>query len=257
VPPAQEERSHDTIAPSGVIEGQRSSAPPATGERRLATPFERTVARRLVAAKQAIPHFYVLAEADATRLLALREELNGQSDRPRISVNTLIVAAVGRALRAMPEIDAVWEDESIVTLGRSDVGIAIDTPRGLLAPLLRDVGAAGLDGIAAAAASLVERARAGRLEEADFLGGAVSVSNVGMVGVSHLIPIIPPGQAAILGVGAVKSVFRPDASGAPSLRQEIGLTLSCDHRVLDGMRAARFLDRIVHLLEHPLAILRG
>ena len=100
------------------------------------------------------------------------------------------------------------------------------------------------------------RAREGRLSAADCEGGAISVSNVGMYGASHLVSIINPGQSAILGVAAVKPVFRPDAQGQPTLRQELGLVLSCDHRVIDGVRAARFLDLVVTTLEHSLPLLR-
>ena len=123
--------------------------------------------------------------------------------------------------------------------------------------MLHDAGRLSLDGVGRGCADLVARARAGRLAAGELEGGAISVSNVGMFGASHLVPIVNPGQSAILGVAAEKAVFRPDAAGAPSLRREIGLTLSCDHRVLDGVRAARFLDHIVDLLAHPLRLLRS
>ncbi|KPH74442.1 dihydrolipoamide acetyltransferase family protein [Bosea vaviloviae] len=228
----------------------------AGGRRRPATAVEQVVARRLSLAKQTIPHFYVLAEADITSLLAMREELNGSGGRLRLSITHVIVAAVGRALLALPQLNAIWDEGDIVTLDGSDVGLAVDSPRGLMVPVLRDAGAHHLDAVAEACADIVTRARDGRLTAADCAGGAISVSNIGMYGASHLVSIINPGQSAILGVAATKPVFRPDAQGRPQLRQELGLVLSCDHRVIDGVRAAQFLDLVVKTLEHPLPLLR-
>ncbi|KRE05851.1 hypothetical protein ASE63_05895 [Bosea sp. Root381] len=228
----------------------------AGSQRRPATGIEQVVARRLTQAKQTIPHFYVLAEADVTALLAAREELNAAGTPQRLSITHFIMAAVGRALLAQPEINAVWDEGDIVTLAGSDVGMAVDSPRGLMVPVLRDAGAHHLDAVARACADIVGKARDGRLTAADCEGGAISVSNVGMYGASHLVSIINPGQSAILGVAAVKPVFRPDAQGQPALRQELGLVLSCDHRVIDGVRAAQFLDCVVKTLEHPLPLLR-
>ena len=232
---------------------RKADARPAV--RRPATPVEKVVARRLTASKQTIPHFYVLAEADATSLIAAREELNAGGGL-RLSVNHFVLAALARALVELPDMNAVWDDEAIAISASVDIGIAVDTERGLMVPVLRDAGALSLDDIAAAATTLVERARSGGLQAADVEGAAISVSNVGMHGAAFLVPIIDPGQSAILGVGAVKPVFRPDERGAPALRQELGLVLSCDHRVFDGVRAARFLARICHHLQHPLRLLR-
>jgi pyruvate dehydrogenase E2 component (dihydrolipoamide acetyltransferase) len=224
--------------------------------RRPATQMEKIVARRLTTAKQTIPHFYVLAEADVTFLLRVREELNADGKAVRISVNHFVLAAVGRALAQMPEMNAVWQEEEVVTPAGPDVGIAVDTERGLMAPVLRDAGSLSLDTLSAAAATLVERARQGRLTPADLEGGAISVSNIGMHGASFLVPIVNPGQSAIVGVGAVKPVFRPTKAGAPELRQELGLVLSCDHRVFDGVRASLFLNRIIQFLQQPLSLFR-
>ena len=224
--------------------------------RRPASAIEKVIARRLVASKQMIPHFYVFAHADVTRLLTLRDELNADADRPRISVTHFVVAAVARALAERPEINVVWRDDEIVSFGSIDIGLAVDTERGLLAPVMRNLAGLGLDAIAAAAAALVRKARSGRLDAGELEGGAVSVSNVGMYGASHLVPIINPRQSAVIGVAAIQPVFRPDEAGAPKLCQELGLVFSGDHRVLDGVRAARFLDSLTKLLESPLLLLR-
>ncbi|MCP8937767.1 2-oxo acid dehydrogenase subunit E2 [Alsobacter sp. SYSU M60028] len=227
------------------------------GRSRPLSGFQKTMARRLTEAKQTIPHFYVLATADITDLLELRRRLNEDSAAPKVSVTHFILIAVGRALRDDPGFAAVWVDDGVLELGTTDVGLAVDTPRGLLAPVVRDVGSRSLNGLATEAESVIERARSGALLPDDFHGGAITVSNVGMHGAAFLVPIINPGQSAILGVGAASRVFRPDKQGAPRLREELGLVLSCDHRVTNGVSAARFLNRIVAALQNPLGLLRG
>lgn len=243
-------------APAAAVE-QASIAGSPVGLRRPATALEKTVARRMSQSKQTIPHFYVQAEADVSRLLKLREELNSIEGFTRVSVNHLIIVAVGRALAQMPEINVLWSDDEVVQLTGSDVGFAVDTERGLFAPVIRAVNDKGLEALARAANDLAGRAKEGRLSADELTGGMITVSNVGMYGASHLIPIINPGQSAILGVAAVKPVFRPDANDQPVLRKEIGLVLACDHRVLDGVKAARFLDCVANHLTNPLLLLRA
>ncbi|WP_211104437.1 dihydrolipoamide acetyltransferase family protein [Azospirillum baldaniorum] len=232
-------------------------------ERSKPTTLQATIARRLTAAKRDVPHFYLAAEAEVTELAALRDRLNAdtESGLPRISMTHLVLAAVGRALAAMPEMDRVWDDEpsggAILSLGQGDIGMAVDTPRGLVAPVLRGAATLPLDRLATEAASLTRRARDGRLTEEDFQGGAITVSNAGMHNVTYMTSIINPGQSSILGVGSVRSVFRPDAAGAPVLKRELGLVLSADHRLFDGVTALAFLNRIIAGLERPLRLLRA
>lgn len=229
----------------------------AAGEsQRPASATERSIARRLTESKRTIPHFYVLAEADVTGLLAFRAKANAAGTSPRLTLTHFVIAAVARALVETPAANGVWRDGRIVTLGGVDVGVAIDTEFGLLAPVLANVDRQGLNAIASALSELARKARERRVTEDDLRGGAITVSNVGMFGSSHLVPIINPGQSAILGVAAVRPAFRPDAEGAPKLCQELGLALSCDHRLWDGMKAARFLNLIVQFLEQPLNLLR-
>jgi pyruvate dehydrogenase E2 component (dihydrolipoamide acetyltransferase) len=251
--------------PLEIPEARPTSAPPPGREsgafghgdsRRPASAVGKVAARRLALSKQTIPHFYVLGEADVTNLLAFRERMNKDETAPRLSITHFIIAAVARALARAPEVNALWRDDEIVTLAQIDIGLAVDTERGLLAPVLRDLARAGVEQIAQAAGALAKKAREGRLQASELEGGAISISNVGMVGASHLVPIINPGQSAILGVAAVRPAFRPDEAGAPKLCQELGLVLSADHRLWDGVRAARFLDSIAHFLEHPLLLLR-
>ncbi|RAH98366.1 dihydrolipoamide acyltransferase [Acuticoccus sediminis] len=220
------------------------------GPARLAT------ARRVAAARRDIPDFSVSHTADVADLMALRETLNAADGRPRVSVTHMLIRALGIALAEMPGMNRVWAGETILAYATADVGMVTETPDGLRIPIVRDAGGLSLDAIAAAAAGLAARARAGALSAQDVGGGVVAVSNVGMFGVTAMTPIINPPHAMILGVGADRPVFRPDADGRPALRRELALTLVCDHRVIDGAEAARFLAAVVRILETPVNLLR-
>ncbi|WP_431857619.1 dihydrolipoamide acetyltransferase family protein [Azospirillum sp.] len=234
-----------------------ATAPPA-GERQKPSATQQTMARRLSAAKRDVPHFYLAAEAEVSELLTLRERLNADAGSgPRLTLTHFVLAAVGRSLADQPEMDRVWDEDGIVTLGRGDVGLAVNTPRGLVVPVLRGLTTKPLDRLAAEAAALTETARAGRLTGEDFQGGAISVSNAGMHNVTYMTSIINPGQSSILGVASVRPVFRPDDAGAPVLRRELGLVLSADHRLFDGVTALAFLNRVIAYLERPLRLLRA
>ncbi len=220
------------------------------------TAVQLATAKRLTAVKASVPHFYLSLDVDVRRLLALRAELNGFGIE-RLTLNHFIVAALGRALRDEPAANRVWIDDRILQFDTSDVGVAVDTGRGLFVPVLRDAGSLALVEVARRTQALVERAREGRLSAADTSGGAVTVSNAGMHGVAYMTPIINPGQAMILGAGSVRELFRPDAQGQPELRREIGLVLACDHRILDGVAGLRFLNRVASYLEQPLKLVLG
>jgi pyruvate dehydrogenase E2 component (dihydrolipoamide acetyltransferase) len=241
----------NVFVPDAQVNGRTSG----TGILCQPSATEKTIARRLTAAKRDIPHFYLAVEAEVSRLQALRAELNAAQTSVRFTLNHFIVAAVGRSLVEMPQINRVWTDEGILSLNASDVGMAVSTERGLTVPVLRNVGGSSLAGIASVASCAIERALAGRLAVDEMAGGSITVSNAGMHDVTYMTSIINPGQAMILGVGSVRELFRPDAAGQPALRREIGLVLSADHRVLDGVSALAFLKRIVGYLEQPLALL--
>lgn len=240
---------------SGECKPQPPSAAALNGTVTQPSAMEQTIARRLLASKRDIPHFYLAVEAEVSKLQALRAELNAAQNGMRFTLNHFIVAAVGRSLAEMPHLNRVWTDDGVVSLATSDVGLAVHTERGLTVPVLRDVGHQTLRALAQAAGTAIERAKAGRLSAVDMAGGAITVSNAGMHDVTYMTSIINPGQAMILGVGSVRELFRPDAAGQPALRREIGLVLSADHRVLDGVSALGLLKRIVNYLEQPLALL--
>jgi len=233
----------------------RSASVVDQGTRVAPGPVQAAMARRLTAVKQSVPHFYLASEAEVSALLTLRESLNADPGSRRISINHVALAAVGRALLDLPWANRVWADGDLVTFSSPDVGIAVHTPRGLFAPILRDAGRLGLGGVATEASRLVDKAREGRLDPDDMAGGAMTVSNAGMFNVTYLTPIINPGHSAILGIGSVRRVFRPDEGGQPALRREIGLVLACDHRVFDGVAGLEILNRIIWYFENPQQLL--
>lgn len=227
------------------------------GVLRAPTSLERTIAQRLTAAKQQVPHFYLSLEAEMSAVLSLRRQLNADPSSPRLTLNHFVLAAVGRALEAAPQINRIWTDDGILSLEHSDVGMAVDTEKGLLVPVLRAVGRQSLGGIARQSGELIGRAQAGRLRGADMLGGAITVSNAGMHNVTYMTSIINPGQSMILGVGSIREVFRPDEQGQPAIHREMGMVLSADHRVLDGVSALSFFKHVVQGLAQPLNLLVG
>ena len=220
------------------------------------SPTQASMARRLAAVKQGVPHFYLSSEVEVSALLALREQVNADAERPRLTLNHFILAAVGRALCDLPKANRVWAEGEILTFAQSDVSMAVETDKGLFVPVVREAGTMSLDEVAAQARALVAKTRAGNLAAADMEGGAVAVSNAGMHDVTWLTPIINPGQSAIIGVGSVREVFRPDSAGAPELRREMGLVFSGDHRVHTGVEGLEFLNRVKAYLENPLRLLR-
>lgn len=256
-------RDLDTAAPQADIGAASATAVPEVaavgpgiaGRLRAPTATEQTIARRLTQSKRDIPHFYLSVEIEVSRLLALREEVNTLGDGRRLTINHFILAAVGRALKDMPEANRVWTDEGILSLEAGDVGMAVNTEHGLMVPMLRGLDGASLSGVAELAHAALGKARAARLTPAEMAGGSITVSNAGMHDVSHMTSIINPSQSMILGVGSVRQLFRPDAAGQPLLHREIGLVLSADHRVLDGVRALGFLKIVRTYLEQPLRLM--
>lgn len=242
------------LRPAAVPAGA-ASVEPLAGRWQLPTSTQQTLAARLTAAKQDVPHFYLAREVEVTRLLELHRSLKSPTADPRLTLNHFIVAAVGRALLALPELNRVWTGQGVLVLDRTDVGVAVHTERGLLVPVVRDAGRLTLGNVARQANALAERARAGRLGGDEMSGGAITVSNAGMHNLTAMTSIIVPGQAMILGVGGVRELFRPDAQGQPALQREIMLTLSLDHRVLDGVAGAALLNAVIEGLTQPTRLL--
>lgn len=215
---------------------------------------ERIAAARMVVAKRDIPHFYLASEVEVSALESLRGCL--KQEGRGISLSCFLVAAIVRALAADRAAMRVWRSGGPARLVRIDLGVAIDTPAGLVAPVLKGLDALDLHTIASRLAALTGRARAGALRPDDLDGEPMmTLSNAGMHDVTWMTSIIPPGQSAILGTGSVRATFRPDAQGQPVVAREMGLVLSCDHRIFDGVSGLALLNRIRKALSRPTDLL--
>jgi pyruvate dehydrogenase E2 component (dihydrolipoamide acetyltransferase) len=217
------------------------------------TRLRRLVAERLTESKTTAPHFYLRATVRADRLLALRAEINAQPD-VKVSVNDLVVKAVGRAHQLVPALNVTWGADAVRQWSTVDVGVAVATERGLMTPVVRSVQDLSVTAVSRAVRDLAERAREGRLQQAELEGGSISVTNLGMYGTEEFAAIINPPQAAILAVGATRE--EPVVvDGRLAVGTVLRLTLSVDHRPVDGVVAAQWLAALVDLLENPARIL--
>jgi len=215
----------------------------------------RAIAARLTESQQTVPHFYLRATVRADRLVALRAEINtGLAEGARVSINDLVVKAVAAAHQRVPEMNVIWTPDAVRTFGTVDVAVAVATDRGLVTPVLRDVTAQTITQVAAHTRDLAARARDGQLRQHELDGGTISVSNLGMYGVGEFAAIINPPHAAILAVGGVRDEPVVE-DGAVVPGKVMTVTLSVDHRPVDGVIAARWLAALSELLENPLRVL--
>jgi len=232
-----------------ALEAKPAAAPKGRNLRAL-------IAARVSRAKAEIPHFYVTADAAFDALIVLRTGLNADPATPRpLSITAFLAQAVARALALQPEANVVWRDDRAMPLPGIAIAIAVDTPEGVMAPVVPFDAQGDIYSAADALDAAIARARAGRISGADAGEAAIGISNVGMFNVRALTPIIDPDQTFMLGVGAPQAVFRPGPHGRPRAVKEVTLTLACDHRAIDGAGAARFLALIVELLEQPARLL--
>ena len=213
-----------------------------------------TIARRMPQSKGPVPHFYVTSEVAMDRAWELREELNALDGQPKISVNDLIIKACAIALLRHPGVNASFQGEAIRMHHRAHIGIAVALDEGLITPVLRDCQARSISQIAVEARDLAERARSRRLRAPELSGATFSISNLGMFDVAEFSAIINPPEGAILAVGSVLKVPVAGDAGL-GVGRRMKMTISCDHRVMDGAMGARFLQDVKRLLEEPLRLL--
>ncbi|OYQ34293.1 hypothetical protein CHU95_12725 [Niveispirillum lacus] len=218
------------------------------------TAMRRAIATALTAAKRDVPHFYLTADILMDEVLSLRGQLNAMAGA-KISVNDFIVRASALALGDVPDVNVQWTDAGMRRFNMANIAIAVAIEGGLVTPVVRDAGGKPLRTIAAETAALASRARDRRLTQADLSDGSFTVSNLGMFGVRDFQAIIAPPQAAILAVGATRREAREEANGAMRFRSVMSVTLSCDHRAIDGAIGARFLAALRQHLEQPLGLL--
>ncbi|WP_221030123.1 pyruvate dehydrogenase complex dihydrolipoamide acetyltransferase [Actomonas aquatica] len=215
-----------------------------------------TIARRLVESKTQIPHFYLDIEVDAAPLLALRSQLNSglSEDGVKLSVNDLILKASAEALRKVPTVNCSWEGKQVRHHSRAHVSFAVAMPEGLITPVVFDAHEKSVFDISTEVRSLAKAAKTKKLQPKQFTGGTFCVSNLGMMGINTFKAIINPPNAAILAVGT--TVEKPVVvNGQIVIGQRMNLTLSCDHRVVDGAVGAEFLGALKSLLENPALLL--
>jgi pyruvate dehydrogenase E2 component (dihydrolipoamide acetyltransferase) len=231
--------------------------PPRTGpeyEDMALTPMRALIAKRMPLAKAPVPHFYVTSEISMDRAVALREELNALEGQPKLSVNDLIIKACALALLKNPGINASFQGASIRVHHRAHIGLAVALDQGLITPVLRDCDVKPLHQIAVESRDLAERARGGKLRAQELSGATFSISNLGMFDVEEFSAIINPPEGAILAVGSVVETPVVD-QGEIRAGRRMKVTISCDHRAMDGAMAARFLQDVKRLLEEPLRLL--
>ena len=221
-----------------------------------------TIAKRLVEAKQTVPHFYLTADLDVGRLVAMREEANaaapkGEDGEPifKLSLNDFIIKAWAAALQRIPAANAVWAGDRILRFAHSDIGIAVAIDGGLITPVVRNAEQKSLTSISAEMRDLAERARARKLKPNDYQGGSSAISNLGMYGVREFAAIINPPHATILAVGATRRSPVETADGGVKFISQMTVTLSCDHRVVDGALGAELLAAFKTLIEKPVTFL--
>lgn len=238
------------------------TAPTSVGPEVEAVPLSqmrKTIARRLQQSMQTAPHFYVTVSVDATRLLQLRTQINEYAatlaEPVKVSVNDIVVKAVATTLTRMPQVNGSFDGERILYKKRVNVGMAVALEQGLIVPVVRDADKRGLLDLARESRRLAEAARGGKLKPEEMQGGTFTVSNLGMYDVESFTAIINPPESAILAVGSIipTPVATPDRQVV--VQDQMKMTLSSDHRALDGVVAARFLQQLKQLLEQPMAIL--
>ena len=219
--------------------------------------MRKTIAARLTEAKQTIPHFYLRRDIQLDALLALRSELNSQlaTRDVKLSVNDFIIKAAALALQSVPAANAVWAGDRVLQLKPSDVAVAVAIEGGLFTPVLKDADSKSLSTLSAEMKDMANRARNKKLAPHEYQGGSFAISNLGMFGVDNFDAVINPPHGAILAVGAGKKrpVVTPD--GSLGVATVMSVTMSVDHRAIDGALGAQLLQAIVDNLENPLTML--
>ena len=213
----------------------------------------RIMAERMTASWTSAPHFYLVREVNVSRLVSWRERA-GKRTGARITYTDLLIKVVAATLAQHPGVNAAWKDGAIVRNADINIGVAVAINDGLVVPVLHRADTLSLAEIAARREDLLNRAQAGKLRPADIQGGGFTISNLGMYGVDAFSAIVNPPQAGILAVGRIADRVIA-VNGQPAVQPTMVLTLSCDHRAVDGARGAQFLDTLADLIEEPLALL--
>ena len=244
----------------------KEAAPAAAGAPAAAMPLDmpyeeiklssmrRTIAKRLEESKRTIPHFYLTVDVEIDKLLALRKQIKATSDEYNISVNDFIIKACAMALKKHPAANVQYAGDKLLQFKRADISVAVAIEGGLITPVIRGADSKSLNDISTEMRELAVKAREGKLKPEEFQGGSFSISNLGMFGIKHFDAVINPPQAGILAVGKgeQRAVVK---NGALAIANVMTVTLSCDHRAIDGAVGAEFLQFVKGFLEEPLTML--
>ena len=215
------------------------------------TKMRRIVADRMLLSKQTIPCYYLTMDADMTETAALRAKLNQKvNGQPRVSFNDFVIKACGKALRSFPSVNSRWSENGIERRGAANVGLAVGLDEGLIVPVVRNADRKDLREIARETVDLAQRARSKRLIPDEYQDGCITVTNLGMFGIRSFIPVVNPGESCILGLGVIQEQAVVQ-QGKIQVRQMMTMTLSVDHRMVDGAVGAQFLEAVRDLLEAP------
>ena len=237
--------------------GSRAAANPADVPVR-ATQMRKTIARRLTEVHQQVPVFFLTTSFNATAVVALKETVGRRAgkDGPKVSVNDILLRCVAQALRDVPDVNAQWAGDSVLRKGAVDVGVAVALPDGLITPVIRGADQKTIAEIGAEVRALAIRAREGKLGAEEYTGGTFTVSNLGMFDIEHFTAILNPPEAAILAVGSAAQVPHVEA-GQVVAQWRMKVTMTCDHRVIDGALGARFLQALRGYVENPGLLVVG
>jgi pyruvate dehydrogenase E2 component (dihydrolipoamide acetyltransferase) len=248
--------AQDTKSPSVPL-----SAPPDSFQEIPHDSMRKTIARRLVEASRTIPHFYLTADCNLDALMALREAINAAAPNTsegkpayKISVNDFIIKAIAMALIRVPDANAAWTETAMLKHKHADIGVAVAIPGGLITPIVRAAETKSLSVISSEMKDFSARARARKLMPEEYQGGSTSVSNLGMFGIKSFSAIINPPQATVLAVGAAEHRIIVK-EGTPAVATLMSVTLSCDHRAVDGVLGANLLAAFKDLIEKPAGML--
>ena len=219
--------------------------------------MRKTIGKRLLESTQSIPSFYVTVEVNMDKLIKLRSLFNaaGAEGKVKLSVNDFIVKATALALAEVPEANSAWMGDAIRTYKNADICVAVATPTGLITPIIKNAGAKGLASISSETKSLASKARDGKLKPEEYQGGSFTISNLGMFGVTDFTAIINPPQSCILAVGGTSEKVVKDGEGGFKTTQVMNVTLTSDHRTVDGAVAAKFLQSFKGFVEQPLTFM--
>ena len=219
--------------------------------------MRKTIARRLTESKQQVPHIYLTVDVRLDKLLALRGEINKalESQGVKISVNDLLVKALGKALIAVPECNVAFSGSELIQYERADISVAVSIPAGLITPIISDADGRSVSSIATAMKDLAGRAREGKLQPEEYQGGTASLSNMGMMGIKQFEAVINPPQGIILAIGAGEKRAIVDDNGEIVAATMMSATGSFDHRAIDGADGARLMAAFRELVENPLGML--